>query len=70
MAFIPFVFIWKGESMRSRSEFCQYLLQKEVEEEEKKKRRHDRQRRRSQKERTQLENGTAANGSTREKSMV
>ncbi|KAF2665777.1 MFS general substrate transporter [Microthyrium microscopicum] len=35
LAFIPFVFYWKGESLRARSKFCQYLVNKEREEEEK-----------------------------------
>jgi len=34
MAMIPFVFIWKGEQIRARSQFCQFLLQKEKEDEE------------------------------------
>ena len=50
MALIPFVFIWQGENIRSRSRFCQYLLQKEVEEEEKKQRRAERERRRLEKQ--------------------
>jgi hypothetical protein len=34
LAVIPWVFIWKGEKLRARSKFCQYLLQKEKEDEE------------------------------------
>jgi MFS family permease len=34
MAIIPFIFIWKGEEIRARSKFCQFLLQKEKEDEE------------------------------------
>jgi MFS family permease len=34
MALIPFVFIWKGEQIRARSKFCQFLLQKEKDDEE------------------------------------
>lgn len=35
MAVIPFVFIWKGEALRGRSKFCQYLIRMEMEEKEK-----------------------------------
>jgi MFS family permease len=38
MAIIPFIFIWKGEQIRARSKFCQFLIQKEKEEEEEKER--------------------------------
>jgi hypothetical protein len=38
MAIIPFVFIWKGEQIRARSKFCQFLLEKEREEEVKRER--------------------------------
>jgi MFS family permease len=34
LAVIPFVFYWKGQQLRARSKFCQYLLQKEKEDEE------------------------------------
>jgi hypothetical protein len=34
MSVIPFVFLWKGDQIRARSKFCQYLLEKEREEEE------------------------------------
>jgi len=38
MAVIPFVFIWKGEQLRARSKFCQYLLENERKEEERRER--------------------------------
>lgn len=50
MAFIPFVFIWQGDNIRSRSRFCQYLLQKDVEDKEKKQRRAERERKRLEKQ--------------------
>lgn len=40
LAAIPWVFIWKGDSLRARSKFCQYLIQQEREEEEARERRH------------------------------
>jgi hypothetical protein len=40
MAVIPWIFLWKGESLRARSKFCQYLIQKEKEEEEVREQRH------------------------------
>jgi MFS family permease len=35
LAAIPFFFMWKGERLREKSKFCQYLRQKEAEEAEK-----------------------------------
>jgi len=34
MSIIPFVFIWKGDWLRSRSKFCQYLAERERKEKE------------------------------------
>jgi hypothetical protein len=71
MAVIPFVFIWKGETMRAQSEFCQYLMQKEIEEEEKKRRREERERKRLRKEGAQIEaNATANESQKHEADMV
>jgi hypothetical protein len=60
MALIPFVFIWQGDNIRSRSRFCQYLLQKEVEDEEKKQRRAERERKRLEKQDAVREDEKAA----------
>lgn len=70
MAVIPFVFIWKGEAIRSRSAFCQYLIQKEVEDEAKRKRREERSRKRSRKESGQDNASPALNGVMKDESMV
>jgi hypothetical protein len=71
MAVIPFVFIWKGESIRARSEFCQYLMQKEVEEAEKRERREKRDRKQQRKESTMVETSAFSNDSRKqEESMV
>ena len=35
MSVIPFVFLWKGDQIRARSKFCQYLEQRDREEKEK-----------------------------------
>ena len=42
MSVIPFVFIWKGDKIRARSKFCQYLLKREQEENEARERREKR----------------------------
>jgi hypothetical protein len=34
MSVIPFVFIWKGDWLRQKSKFCQYLAERERKEEE------------------------------------
>jgi hypothetical protein len=71
MACIPFVFIWQGENIRSKSRFCQYLLQKEVEDEEKKQRRADRERKRREKEdAAHVEANATPSGSSKEGDMV
>jgi multidrug resistance protein len=41
LAVIPFVFYWKGEELRARSKFCQYLKQMELEEEERSRRKRE-----------------------------
>lgn len=71
MAFIPFVFIWRGENIRSKSRFCQYLLQKEIEEEEKAQRRAERDRKRREKEEAaHVQEKTAHSGGSKEDSIV
>ena len=62
MALIPFVFIWQGENIRSKSRFCQYLLQKEIDDEEKKKRRAERERRRLEKQEAAFPHTQGASG--------
>ncbi|KIW04798.1 uncharacterized protein PV09_03984 [Verruconis gallopava] len=70
MAVIPFVFVWKGNSIRGRSQFCQYLLQREIEEAEKKARRERREQRRLERERARLEASAGASGSLKDDSIV
>lgn len=70
MAVIPFVFIWKGEAIRSRSAFCQYLIQKEIEDEAKRKRREERSRKRSQKESDRDNTSPTLKSNMKDDSMV
>jgi hypothetical protein len=42
-AVIPFVFYFKGPSMKANSKFCQYLAQLELEDEKKHRKRHQKE---------------------------